>query len=313
MTRRLACFLLFAWAQPALAQTRLEWKFAEGDSFALERIYTQKQIIDVNGKTFTQETTSKWLTTVAVSEKNARTAVLLLTIDGVSIKTNGPGLTGGVDEKLAEKMKGQSLTVTLTPHGRITRLEGYDTFVKKLAENKADVEKTLRALLSEESLRDGLEEIFGFLPDRAVAKGDKWKRTATEAAPPFGALKSVFEYVYEGEKDDEHIVSHGVKMTYQPASAGAGTGADVFKVLKGNLKSAEGGGNFAFNAQKGRLIRGEKSLKMQGDILIESLGKQSQVEFRAEHELRIRVLDNRVLDNRVLDNRVLDNRVLDKK
>ena len=86
----LTCFLMLALAQPALAQTRLEWKFADGDSFVLERIYTQKQVIDVNGKTYTQETTSKWLTTVAVSEKNARTALLLLTIDGVSIKTNGP-------------------------------------------------------------------------------------------------------------------------------------------------------------------------------------------------------------------------------
>src|SRR5262249_25546512 len=149
----------------------------------------------------------------------------------------GPGLNGGLDEKLAEKMKGQSVTVTVTPHGRVTRLDGYEAFVKKLAENKVDVEKALRALLSEESVRDGLEEIFGFLPERAVAKGDKWKRTATEAAPPFGALKSIFEYVYDGEKDDEQVVSFAVKTSYQPGGVGSGIGSDVFKVIKGNLKS----------------------------------------------------------------------------
>lgn len=288
MPRGLVVVCLILGAGPAFAQTRLEWKFAAGDSFVLERIYTQRQEMELGAKKFVQETASTWLTSVAIKEKGPKGALLVLTIESVQIKSIGSGSTGGIDNKLAEKMKGLSLTLTLTPHGKITRLDGYDAFIKALAEGKVEVEKALRSLLTEESLRDGFDEVFGFLPERAVSKGDKWKRAATEAAPPFGSFKSSFEYTYGGETDQLHEVSYLIKTAYQPAAA-----SDLFRLVKGGLKSEEGGGEFIFDAARGRLVRGEKSLKLQGDLVIESLGKQSAVTFRSIHTMRIRVLEGK--------------------
>lgn len=289
MSLWLAYSLLVCAAQPAPAPARLEWKFVEGESFVLERLFSQKQVIEINAKTFTQETTSAWLTSITVKEKNVRGAVLMVAIESVKSKSTGAGNGKALDDALAEKMKGLTFTLTVTPQGRITRLEGYEAFVKKLAEGKVDVEKSLRVLISEESLRDGWDEIFAFLPERAVSRGDKWKRSATESAPPFGSFKSVFEYGYDGEKDDLHTVLFTLKMTYQPAASPT----DLIRVIKGGLKGDESSGTLLFDAVKGRLVRGEKSLKMHGELTIESLGKTIPLEFRCEHSLRIRVLDKK--------------------
>ena len=282
--RCLAFVLLFA-AVPCQAQTKLEWLFKDGETVFAERIYTQKQSVEVKNKLFNQERTKTWVTAITVKEKTAAGYVLDLKVESVAFKSTGPPVPGGFDDKMAAKMKGTQFTATINPQGKVLKFEGYDAFIQKLAEKKTEVEKVLRGVLSEEGVREDVEEIFSFLPDKAVQKGDKWKREAVDPVPPFGSFRSVFDYVCEGDDEGLVTIGYSIKMTYK-APSGDG---DLFRVVKGGLKGEEGKGTFVFDSKKGRLVSGEKSVQVRGDLVIESMGNQTPMEFTSQNTLRVRL------------------------
>ncbi len=61
--------------------------------------------------------------------------------------------------------------MTVTPQGKLLKLEGYEAFIAKLAGKDAGQEKALKAMLSEEAVRADMEEAFSFLPERPVEFG----------------------------------------------------------------------------------------------------------------------------------------------
>jgi hypothetical protein len=273
--------------RPAAAQTKLEWHFKEGETFFVESVAVQKQTVEIKSKLLKEERTRTWVTAVTVMKKTSAGHVLDLKIESVTLQPAAPGTPAGLDDKLAAKMQGCQFTATVTSQGKLAKFEGYDAFVQKLAEKNGEVEKVLRALLSEEALREDIEEVFYCLPHKAVKKGDKWKREAIEPVPPFGSFKSTVEYVLEEETGDELSVGTTIKMTYKPS----GGDGDLFRVVKGGLTSEGGKGSVVFDAKKGRMVRSEKTVELQGDLVVESMGNQTQLRFTSVNVLRVRLYD----------------------
>ncbi|MCI0642822.1 MAG: DUF6263 family protein [Gemmataceae bacterium] len=271
----------------ASAQSKLEWKFEPGDVFFTERVYAQKQVIEVKNKQFKQESSNTWITRVTVKEKVVQGHVLEFKIESVTYKTSGPAVAGGFDDKMAAKMKGAVFSAVVTPAGRIAKFHGYDEFLQRLSEKNAEVEKVLKVLLSEETIKEGLEETLGFLPEKPVARNDRWKRESVEQAPPFGSFKTVFEYVLEDEKDGAHMIACAIKMTYAKPAADH----ELFRVVKGGLSAEDGKAQYVFDNDKGRLVRGEKSIHLKGDILLEAMGNETPMVFTSENTLKIRVFE----------------------
>lgn len=284
--RWLPCCLLLLSAAPASAQVKLEWKFEPGDTFLTERLYHQKLAVEVKGKQTRQEKSNTWLTRITVKEKTSGGYVLDCKIEAVTYKTHGAAPPDPFDEKLAAKMKGAGFLATITVQGKVAKFDGYDAFVQKLAEKNESVEKVLRVVVSEEALRDGLEDTFGFLPPKPVKPGDKWKRESIDPAPPFGSFKVATEYSYDGATNDQHKISFTTKMTYRPPSADP----ELFRIVKGGLKADEGKGTFLFDGNQGRMIRGEKTTHFKGDLVLESMGQQTPLEFTSDNTLTLRVV-----------------------
>ncbi len=174
----------------------------------------------------------------------------------------------------------------MTPQGRLAQFGGYEPFIQKLAEKNADTEKVLRVLLSEEALREDVEELFYFLPDKLVRKGDKWKRESIEPVPPFGSFKSAFEYALEDDKNETLPISYTIKMTYKPP----GADSDLFRVIKGTLSAEDGQGSLRFDVKNGMLISSEKTVHIRGELLIDSMGQQAQLNFTSVNTLKTRTL-----------------------
>jgi Family of unknown function (DUF6263) len=279
----LASLLAPAFAQ---GQAKLEWKFAKGDCFSTERVYTQKQVIDIKGKQFKQTGSNTWVTSVSIGDRAGDGHAVKFTIESVAYKTQGPAVAGGFDDKMAAKMKGAAFSGVITSQGRLTKLEGYEAFIGRLGEKNADVEKVLRSLLSEEGVREGFEEMFGFLPEKAVKVGDKWSRETVEPAPPFGSFKSAFEYTLRESKEAEHTIGFTIKMSYRPPA----DNTELFRVVKGALKAEEGRGTIVFDSERGRLIRAERSIHLRGDLVIETMGNQTPLEFTSDNTLTVRII-----------------------
>src|SRR5262245_29696836 len=120
----LAPLLVLALPVHASAQVRLEWKFQSGEKFLIERVYTQKQVIDVKGKQYKQETTATWLHKVTVKEKTPEGAVLDIVLEEASNKQAGPPAKGGLDDRVFARMRGAAFVARLSALGRVTKLEG---------------------------------------------------------------------------------------------------------------------------------------------------------------------------------------------
>jgi hypothetical protein len=283
--------LLFAFlaltAAPALGQNKPQWHFKEGDTFVVERIYSQKQTAETKSKIFKDDRTKTLVTSITVKEKAAAGHVLLIKIDSVRFQSAGTAVAGGFDDKAAARMKGCTFLVTVTAQGKLSKLEGYDAFIDKLADKDGASAKTLRALISEESLREDFEDIFNFLPDKPVHMGSKWKRETSEPVPPFGSLQSAIEYVLEEEQGDVLTIGYTIKTSYKPPA----NPNELLRVIKGELRGEDGKGAIVFDVAKGRLVRGSKTLSVRGDLVIDSMGQQTQIHFTSDNSLKIRVFN----------------------
>jgi hypothetical protein len=283
---RYAFFILLIANGATCADVTLEWTFKPGDSFVTERVYRQEQEIEVKGKSFKQDTTNTWLVRVNVLEKRGGNWALGLKVEDATYKTTGVGNPAVFDDKLAARMKGAGLGLVVTPYGEVKKLSGYGDFVKKLADGKEDTEKVLRTLFSEEGLQETFEEIFAFLPRKSVDKGERWKREALDPAPPFGSFKTRFDYVYRGVQEDLHAIEYTMQTAYQKPSDPPA----LFRVVKGSLSGEEGKGLYLFDAEAGRLVRGEKTMLVRGQVTIEASGAESTLKFSSKNRLKVRVV-----------------------
>jgi hypothetical protein len=286
-------FLALTIGAPATqAQTELRWHFKEGETFWVERVQTRKQTVDIKTKSFVEQHDKTWVTAVTVKEKTQAGFVLDLKIVSMQVgptgKTHAAGMPmlGGLDASLAQKVIGCRFTATITPLGKVIKFEGYGAFLQRLAGKNEESAKTLKVLVSEETLREEVEDLFNFLPEKAVSKGDQWKREATEPMPPFGFIKAVYEYVLEENDGKEVGINFKVKMSYKPPN---GDG-DLFRVLKGSLQTDEGKGTLVLDGKKGWLVRSEKTVRFRGDLTIETMNKQTSLAFASAISIRVRWL-----------------------
>ena len=297
MTRKspvLALVVLLLLSIPVHAQVTLAWKFEEGATLFIENTEIQKMsLVYVDNKTkqdkkTKQETATTTITSLKVLKNTALGTNLEFTIESMKVKVDGKEAAG--DAKRAERIKGSVFTVTLNPAGKITKLEGYEDYIKKLADGDEAEERVARAAFPEEALRKSLEEPFNFLPARPVDKGDTWKQDAVVRMGLFGSFKVVKTYAYKGKEEGGEAIAFSSVMNYVAPGEGA-----VVKVIKGKLNAEDGKGVFLFDGAKGRLIKGGNHVAIKGAMTVEVMGTQQQMELSIDLTNSIRILDKNPL------------------
>jgi hypothetical protein len=288
-----AVLVLSVLALPASAQVTMQWKFSEGDKFFVEEVADMKMTISLMGKDIKQEQKTTQVSSYTVKKKTADSVVLVQKIEGVDVKVQGG--FGGEMDKFMEKLKGASFTVTLSNDGKVTKFEGYDEFVKNLAAGDENVGKLLKMMINEETLKKSSEEVFAFLPSKAVSKGDSWKRDAVLPLGPFGSFKTASDYTYEGKETDGEKISYKASMTYMAPKGDDGFG--LFKIVKGNLKTEGAKGNMIFDAEKGRLVRTNMASTIRGSLTMDVMGNQFDMDMMMEMSGTARVLNKNPMGN----------------
>jgi hypothetical protein len=293
---RHACILacLIAFAAPPLspggrgeggeghAQVTLRWKLEPGDTFRLESLEKHKQKLFTAGKMNESQHTISTVLAVRVQKAAADGAQVELKIE--SVKVDAP--QGDTDGELARLMAGAVFQATITPDGQITTLDGFDAFVKKLAAARGTPERLLRTLITEQGVKKGISEYFGFLPTMAVTKGDAWQREGFIPLGPLGSFQSLNKYTYGGKMDGADIITYESSLTY----AAPKNGSDVFKVVKGDLQAKTAAGRYLFDAPRGRLMQAERRLVIVGELAIEVAGNQVEMSFEMDQKTSVRLL-----------------------
>lgn len=281
-----AVFALFVIGTPTIqAQTKLAWKFKEGDTFYIEDVSEAKQTIAFLGKDIKESAKTTTVLRFLVKKVADNEATLEQTM--ISIEKRNQGGIPLPQDKLAEKLQGVSFVFTMRD-GKVTKLDGFDQFIKKATDDDATA-KLLRTILSKESFTQGIETTFGSLPTTAVKTGDEWTSETNTSMGPLGAFANKLKFkVQEEQKEGVTITSQGT-ATYSPSKDGAIGG--VIKVVKGNLKTETLKGNMVFDADKGRLVRSESTMKMAGSLIVELMGNELEMELSIEQTSKARLLD----------------------
>jgi hypothetical protein len=276
-------------AAPALGQgpTKLQWKFKEGDKFYVEDVSNMKQKITFMGKDIEQKQKTTMVTSYHVTKAAPDSTTLVSKIEDVKVQAEG-GLGGELD-KVMEKLKGASFTITLDKKGAITKFEGYNEFIKKLTEGMEEIGKFIRMMITEDVLKKSAEEAFSFLPPEPVSKGSTWKRENVIPFGPLGSFKAANEYTYQGTEDGLAKIGLKAQLNYSPPKGDAGFG--LFKITKGNLKSEGARGTLYFDAEKGRLAKYSMAMVFRGSLSLDIMGQMVDMEVAIDQTSNSRVLN----------------------
>ena len=265
------------------AQAQMQWKFKEGDKLYQDAAIKMNQVMKFMGQEVKQDIDIANLVSWNVKKKNADgTVVIEQTVE--SMKLTGGALP--IDDKFFDKMKGMTFTITLSPKGEVAKVEGYAEGMKKLlGDNLGDnpiAAKMFEGMMSEDNIKKQFADLFAFLPDKPVQKGDKWARKMSQPLGPIGTLTSDRTYVYDGQatvdgKTVEKIVfTETIASTAPPAK---GAGGLPFEITKVNFKADKAGGTIYFDAEAGRLVRLEQSMKLKGSMTFSIMGNNLDAEI----------------------------------
>jgi hypothetical protein len=264
-------------------QVKLEWKFNQGDKFFLENVTTLKQTIEVMGQKIPQESVNTTVSSFKVLKSTPSEVVLEQKIESLKMKGGQ-----GPQAQLAEQMVGTVFTLTLNTKGEVTKMAGYDELIKKLSQNNEEVAKLLKSILTEDTMKQGIQEAFNFVPGKAVNKGDSWKRQMRLSMGPMGTFLVDMDYTFQGKvKDGEEVAFKG---TYGYEAPKGGAGGLPFKVTKGEFKTEEAKGTLVFDGGTGRLVRHEFKAKLNGTMTIAVGAQEASMELKQETDTKIRIL-----------------------
>src|SRR5262249_20067080 len=182
--------------------------------------------------------------TVRKAEKDGG-AVLVQKVERAAVK--GPEAT-----RTDEGVAGAELVLHVSPRGEVTKVEGHDKLLRRLAGGDSGRRAVLAAALSEESLKRQATQALGLLPDGPAKKGQKWKQPAELDLGPLGRLKVEREYTCEDPGDkDKGVARFSSTTTVKGYEPGKGR-SPAFQITRGQFKAAEGSGSLEFNADAGR-------------------------------------------------------------
>src|SRR5205807_1720845 len=100
-----------------------------------------------------------------------------------------PGLGG-----IGERVKGATITATLDDKMEVTKVQGYDKFLDKLAGDDAAVRKQMKAQFSDATVSQMFSQVFSFAPAKPIQVGDTWTRTDKM---PAGGMEATVKQKYK--------------------------------------------------------------------------------------------------------------------
>ncbi len=245
---------------PAQADAPLTWKLKTGDVFYAKSVNSMKQTVEVLGNKMDQEQdqTTFHKYTVKAAGKDG------YVIEQVVLKSEVDGNLPGTSD-IAKKMKGVTLTYTMTPKFEVTKVGGYDKFIDTLVGDDAAAKKQVAAMISEDTLKTGVSDLFGLTPAKAVKVGDTWTKDTKLAMGPVGDFKMTAEYKYAAAAAAGDKVTWTAKATYSAPKAG---GDGPFTITKGSLKSDKFEGDFVFDSKAGRMKSATTRVHFAGKLTV---------------------------------------------
>jgi hypothetical protein len=176
----------------------------------------------------------------------------------------------------------------------VTKVEGREGFITKLASANTQLEPLLKNILSDDALKSMAEPAFGVIPPKGEVPADKkWKREAKLDMGPIGTYDTTYNYTYKGAEKDKNLVTVDVDTVLKYSAPKAGmNNALPFQIKEAKLESKEGKGVIHFDVDKGRVNDSKMDLKLDGKLTIVIGGMQTDVDLTQTQTAELRSTDS---------------------
>ncbi len=320
--------ILFA-VRPAAAQAELKWKWRAGETFFVQTITKVKQTLvieDPRGDTVKAGWNLRGTACVAALSGGQPLPVSLMLVprrtdrdrevrqnyefstlirytvdkrndDGSAVLTqrverNRSSVKGPETSKADLTLDNAELTLHVDARGQVTKVDGGDKLLVRLAGNDTARREALREMLAPETLRAAASHTLGLFPGAVVKKGEGWNATTELKLGIVGRVKIARDFTLDGVENRGATslarVSFRAKVSdYQPAKGG---NID-YQIADGYLTEASGKGSLEVDLDAGRLLGGESSVNLAGYLTLRNSGVFYRVRLEQEQTVTTRVTD----------------------
>jgi hypothetical protein len=284
----LAMLSSFSFAQDEVA---LQWRFKEGDTFQQQTRSQLQQVVKVGDQELKQDLVHTTVIKYAVKKLDPDGSLMLAqTIESMKATTPDGSPAAG-NNAVLNQLQGATFTATLKPDFTVQSLEGYDELLKRLAGDDPSVRRVVQALLSQEQLKNVMQQSFGFLPPNKVKPGATWQRELPLSLGPLGSmlLKQTFKFEGLENQNGKSLakISFQPQITYSPPKPDMAN--PEMSVLKGEVQATQASGVLYFDPTAGRLDHSELKLQLQGNLTVKLQGKEVPLTFQQSQTIDIRM------------------------
>jgi hypothetical protein len=287
MSAAAAAFLIVAFAVPARAQVKLEFKYPEGKGLEYTRKTNVFQVLNLMGMEIqsSEKRTQAWSLTAGKRREDASQPIAVrflslrsdLKLQGgieLSFDSNKPeSFSGGQNfAALGEVYKLQSelaYTLILDEHGTPKAVEDLDAIRERGSKLDPISQEMIRGQIDAEKIKIQFEQDQHFLPDHPVRPGDTWERSEGLDSQSGLTLTVRKKYEYAGteKKSDKTLDKISCKILdvkHVPDK----TSKLPLKVIKSELKIESSEGSILFDRGSGCLVESQSRTKIKGNVTL---------------------------------------------
>lgn len=281
--------LLVALAVPAAAQEAapLKWNLKAGDTLYVKTTADNDMKVEVMGQAIPMR--QKMSTVLRMKVKDATEAGKTVEFTYVEMKMDlgAQAQAAGVGA-IGDRFKGATLTATFGKDDQVTKLAGYDDFLDKISGGDDTQKKMMGAMMSEDTIKQTLGQVFLPLSAKPVKAGDTWTRDEKVPFAGFGTLTTKRKLTLEKEAAGVATIKESADVTFK-AGGGKGAGGLPFEIAAGDLEIKNYKGTHQFDAKAGRLKSSAVSMSMSGTMSVEANGMKIDLGISGTTDTKVEV------------------------
>jgi hypothetical protein len=285
---RIATLLLALVAAPAAAQDTipLKWSLKEGDKFFASNETDMTMTIMVMGQSQDVKMTLSAVQRFKVLSVKQDSTTVEMTMLGMDVKSPIPVPGLGA---IGEKVKGATLTAVLDDKMKVTKLQGYDKFLDKLADGDENSKKALKLQFSEASMSQMIGQVFTFGTDKPVKVGETWPRTESMQVAGFDTVVKM-KCKLDSVTDGVAKIGWTGDLTFKAGAAIPGLPEGI-QIDKFEMKADKLGGTMKFDTKLGRLTENNQDADMVGTITVAVAGMKLDMTMKIKLKQKVTIGD----------------------
>jgi Family of unknown function (DUF6263) len=183
---------------------------------------------------------------------------------------------------------------------KVSKIDGREKFVDKLAENHPQMKSLLKNILSEDAIKTMSYQTWAGIPLGEKKVGYEWTPDTKDTKLDLGAIGTyinTYKYKFDSVKDGQAKIIVTPTMEYKAPDAAKG-GADALPfVIKStsNLKSVADKckGEIFFDLEKGRIASSNMEMKIDGKVVIDIGGQETPVLLTQTQVSKLKTADSK--------------------